>query len=114
VAEFYLIEKADDRTEVGLRGELDSQGVQEVETKFNATICPAGKNALVDFSGVTFLASLGIRMLVTAARTLAGKGARLVIYSAQPMVQESMVASSLDQLIPLAADAEAARKLLDG
>jgi anti-anti-sigma factor len=110
----YLIDKTDDLTSVGLRGELDSQGVGEVETRFTATICPAGKNALVDFSEVTFLASLGLRMLVSVSKALAAKGARLVIHSPQEMVRESIVAASLDQVIPLADSAEQARELLDG
>jgi len=112
LAEFYPIERTDELVAVGLRGELDSQGVGEVENRFNASVCPAGRDTLVDFSEVTFLASLGIRMLVTAARILASKGARLVVHSPQPLVLETMEAATLDDLIPIAADADAARARL--
>jgi anti-anti-sigma factor len=109
----YVIEQSDALTAVGLRGSLDAQGVADVELKFNATICPAGKNAIVDFSGVTFLASLGVRMLVAAARSLHAKGARMVIHSPQELVRESIVGAALDQLIPLADGDAEARRLLD-
>jgi anti-anti-sigma factor len=113
MAEIYIIEQGTDLTAVGLRGELDSQGVQEVETKFNATICPPGHNAIVDFSEVTFLASLGLRMLVAAAKVLAARGARMVISSPQEMVRESLVGASLDEIIPLVDNQEDARRILD-
>jgi hypothetical protein len=42
-------------------------GVDQIETRFTASIVPSGKHALVDLSGVTFLSSMGIRMLVATA-----------------------------------------------
>lgn len=114
MAELFVIEKSDQVTAVGLRGDLDTAGVAAVETRFNATVCPAGHDTLVDFAEVGFLASLGIRMLVSAARTLAGKNARMIIHSPQELVRESILAAGLDDLIGLADNADEAWKLLDG
>ena len=113
MAELRIIDQSGDLTIVSLRGELDSQGVGKVETRFAAAICPAGKNAIVDFSEVGFLASLGIRMLISTARALAGRGARMIIIAPQELVRESLVAASIDQLIPLADNIDDARNLLN-
>lgn len=113
MAELKIMEQSEALTVVSLSGDLDSQGVAEVETRFTAAICPAGKNALVDFSEVEFLASLGIRMLVSTAKALAGRGARLVIHSPRDLVRESLQSASIDQLIPLAGNADDARRILD-
>ena len=48
-------------------GALGTLGVDQIETRFTASIVPSGKHALVDLSGVTFLSSMGIRMLVATA-----------------------------------------------
>ena len=113
MAELQIIEQSETMTVVALSGELDSPGVNGVEDRFRAAICPSGRNAVVDLSGVTFLASLGMRMLIAAARTLAARGARLVMHSPQELVRESLVGAALDDFIPLADDADGARRLLD-
>lgn len=109
-----LIEKTDGWTHVALSGRLDTTGVDEVETRFTAQTAAAGKNALVDFSQVTFLSSMGIRMLLSVAKALARKHARMVLFSPQPVVLESLKNAALDDVIPIADDLENARQLAAG
>ena len=93
---------------VVLVGRLDTAGVDVVETKFGAAIVPNGKNTIVDLSGVTFLASMGIRMLISTTRALSRKGSKLVMYGAAPGVREVIDTTQLTDIIPLAAtEAEA-------
>ena len=113
MAEFYIISEDGPVTSVGLRGELDSQGTEDVETEFNEVVITAGRDVLVDFSEVTFLASLGVRMLIATTRALAVKGKRLVVHSPQEMVRESIVGAALDEIIGLADSAEDAERLLN-
>ena len=93
------IEKDPELTHVILEGSLDAKGVGLIETQFYAHVSH-GRDALIDFDAVDFLASLGIRMLVTAARDLKRKGAHLVIARPQPLVQQTLEHVSLDQLVP--------------
>ena len=95
-----------------LQGRLDSAGVDRMEVRFNAAAVASGRNAVVDLSGVTFLASMGIRMLITGARALKGKGAVLVLFGAQELVQGVLESVALDQVIPIAANQEEALALL--
>ncbi len=97
---------------LALSGRLDTAGVGRIETRFTASVVPAGKHALVDLSGVTFVSSLGIRMLVGVARALAQKQARMILFGAQPLVSESLDHASLGRIIPIVADEAAAMKAL--
>ena len=72
--------------EVLLIGRLDTPGVDRIETQLTAHLVPRGARAIIDLSQVTFIGSGGIRMFITIARALGRKGAKLVLYSAQPLV----------------------------
>jgi anti-anti-sigma factor len=86
-----------------LTGRLDTAGVDQVETRFGAAVVPAGKNTIVDLSGVSFLASMGIRMLIATARSLSRKGGKLVMFGATPGVLDVIETAALSDIIPLAA-----------
>jgi anti-anti-sigma regulatory factor len=51
-------------------------------------------------------------VLVTAARTLRLRQARLVMFGAQPLVRETLHSMAIDSLIALAATEEEARAIL--
>lgn len=92
-----------------LTGRLDAAGSEQVEAAFTSAAGKARGDLLVDMSGVTFVGSLGIRLLIGAARQ-AGRGRRrLVIFGAQPAVAEVFGTVALDELIPIVADEAAAR-----
>ena len=88
---------------ITLSGRMDTQGVDLVETKFVAAIVPGGHNTVVDLSQVEFMASMGIRMLVSVARTLKGRQARLALYGASQPVGDVFEAVSLQKIIPVCA-----------
>jgi anti-sigma B factor antagonist len=87
---------------VVLSGRLDTAGVDRIETRFGAAIVPAGKNTVVDLTDVTFLASMGIRMLIATTRSLSRKGGKLVMYGAAPVVKDVIETAALTDIIPLA------------
>ena len=98
---------------VVLTGRLDTAGVDLVETRFGAAIVPNGKNTIVDLSEVTFLASMGIRMLISTTRALSRKGAKLVMYSAGPGVRDVIETAALAEIIPLAGSESEALGLVE-
>lgn len=99
-------------TRAALSGRMDIEGAQAVDLKVN--VLAGSKSALViDLSGVTFLASMGLRTLMVAARTIAGKGGRLAVAGAQPNVHKVLIASGAGEVFTIAetvADAVAAVK----
>jgi len=86
---------------ITLIGRLDTQGVDRVETRFIASIVPEGKSAIVDLSRVEFIASMGIRMLLSAARSLKMRQAKVALYGAASQVGEVLETVALQQLIPI-------------
>ena len=97
---------------VALTGRLDSAGVGQLEEQFIANVGRGGKPAIVDFAGVTFLSSMGIRLLVSAAKDLSRRGLKMVLLSPQALVRESITSAALHRLIPLAASDEEAAGFL--
>ena len=89
---------------VTLVGRLDASGVDRVETRFVAQIVPAGNNAIVDLSQVDFVASLGLRMLVSAAKSLKVRQAKLALFGVQPPVLQVFEAVALDKIIPICSE----------
>ena len=85
--ELEIKNQTDQITYLALRGRLDTTGVDEVELKFSSHTVPRGKPLLLDMSEVTFLSSLGMRMLLTVAKALDRRGAKTVLLSPQPAVQ---------------------------
>jgi anti-anti-sigma factor len=88
---------------VTIVGRLDTQGVGKIETRFTAALVPAGTNAIVDLSQVEFVASLGIRMLLSAAQGLKKRNATLAVYGAPERVRQVFEAVSLGKILPVCA-----------
>lgn len=107
-----ILEQRKDLTRVALAGRLDTQGVDAVETQFTTAVAEPQANAMVDLSQVSFLSSMGVRMLLTVAKELQRSGAKMCLVAPQPLVDEALRHSSLDEIIPVAATAEAAEALL--
>jgi anti-anti-sigma factor len=97
---------------IRLNGRLDSPGVDHVETRFTAALVSVGRSAVVDLSGVSFLASMGIRMLISSGRALNLKGAKMVLFGATSLVQSVLDHVALDQIIPVVATEQEAIKRL--
>jgi anti-anti-sigma factor len=97
-----------------LAGRLDTAGVGLIETRFGASIVPGARNTVVDISQVTFLASMGIRMLISTTRSLSRKGGRIALYGATPAVREVIDTAALTDIIPLADSEDEAIGLVSG
>jgi anti-sigma B factor antagonist len=88
-------------TKAELKGRLDTANVNELELRFTAMVLPQARPTIVDLTDVTFIASLGIRMLLTAARGLSRRGVKLVMYGASPAVLEILETTAISEIIPV-------------
>jgi anti-anti-sigma factor len=108
------ISEEDGVTKVGLVGRLDTPGVDAIETRLTAAVVPAGARAIVDLSGVEFIGSLGLRMLITIARALTRRSGKMVLYAPRGFVAEVLETASLGDIIPVQPDAAAALAAVRG
>ena len=99
-------------TRIILNGRMDLEGTHTIEQNFAFATSTQPRQIAVDMSGVSFLASIGIRALLTAARAQVNRGGRLVLCSLQPMVKKVVSTAAIDQVIPVYADFEEARDAL--
>jgi len=110
--ELEIKTSSDELTHLAFRGRLDIAGVGEVEMRFTSLTVPRAKPLLLDMSGVTFISSLGLRLLLTVAKALDRRGAKTVLLSPQPIVAEVLKVSGFDQLISVFSDEKAALAIL--
>lgn len=89
-----------DITRVGLAGRMDYAGATEIDAKF-MEIANREKWLLVDLSKVSFLASMGIRTLIMAAKVLKERGGKMILFSPEMMVAKVLKTSGTDILIPV-------------
>lgn len=94
-------------TKVVLSGRLDTAGAGQIDLKFS-TIAGARRSIVVDMTGVSFLASLGIRVLLIGAKAASSKGGKMVLLSPDPQVVAVLKSARIDTLIPILHDLDAA------
>jgi len=105
--------RADDSiTHVAILGRLDIEGVNAIADKFVFNTSAQRKATLVDVSQVTFIASLGMGMLVGAAKALQRHGARMVLVGPTHLVQQALATAGIDHVIPIAATEAEALEML--
>jgi anti-sigma B factor antagonist len=98
--EITVSEFGDGAKRVVLTGKLDIAGAGKIELPL-ATIAGSRSNIVVDMVGVDFIASIGIRHLVLAAKTVARSSRKLVLLAPNPLVTEVLVTAGLSDFLPI-------------
>jgi len=96
-------------TLITLTGRMDVAGAAEIDVRFSA-LTSGNRAVVVDMGGVEFMASMGLRTLIVAAKSVASKRGKMVLYRPAPMVREVIITSGVENLLPMTddlADAEA-------
>src|SRR5262249_28328995 len=96
---------------VTLTGKLDILGARQIETPL-AALAGTRTNIVVDMVGVDFIASIGIRQLVMAAKAVARGAGRLVLLNPKPLIVDVLETSGLLDLLPIVKSEDEARTAL--
>ena len=92
---------------ITLDGSLDMAGHTTIENKFSSTTGEK-EPVLVDLSDVDFIASIGIRLLLSSAKKLQAQGGKLGLLNPQPMVMDVLTHTGIAPMIPIYDDLDAA------
>lgn len=103
---------ADGIDRISLAGRLDSAGVEAIDVRLSSLTATRAAHIVVDLSQVPFLASIGIRLLLTNARVLKQHGGRMALLSPQSLVEEVLKLTGIESIIPIFHDLEAASAAL--
>jgi anti-anti-sigma factor len=97
---------------ITITGRLDMPGTDAVASKLGELVSASRKGVVVDLSALQFLASIGIRALISSAKTVQQRGGKMVlVVEGSSSVLMSLEATGVDQVIPVfrnSADAERA------
>jgi anti-sigma B factor antagonist len=103
-----VYEFGDAAKKVVLTGKLDIAGAQTIALPL-ATVAGARTNVVVDMIGVDFIASIGLRHLVMAAKAVARSSRKFLLLDPNPLVTEVLVTSGLNDLLPIVRSEDEAR-----
>ena len=98
---------------VTLVGRLDISGAEKIGLPLAAVAGGRG-NVVVDMVGVDFIASIGIRHLVMAAKAVARGSGKLVLLDPSPLVTDVLTTAGLDDFLPIVRSEDEARAMLAG
>jgi anti-anti-sigma factor len=111
--EMKVLESVEGISHVALIGRLNAAGVSAVEQKFRMYVEGRTLPTIVDLSGVTDIASVGMRLLLASFKVLKENRMKMVLLKPQFLVEEALKTACLDQLLPiLHEEREAFKRLL--
>jgi anti-anti-sigma factor len=84
---------------IALTGKLDSTYVSNNDVKFFALLNGLEAPVILDFSEVSFIGSLGIRMILMALKEVKRQGYTMKIVNVTPNVENIFLMTSLGDLL---------------
>ena len=93
---------------ITISGRVDSSTAPELEEVLQERMDQGHHNLVLDFSGVNYLSSAGLRAMVSALRTCKGKGGDVRVAEPSERVQEVLELAGLDTLFKSYDDVTAA------
>src|SRR5436305_8861365 len=97
--EFQVVEHSPKMTRIALIGMLDMVGVGQIEIRFLAAAVAPGVDTVVDLSQMSFISSLGMGLLLNAAKGLQRKGAKLLLFRPQQDVELALGVARLNTML---------------
>jgi anti-anti-sigma factor len=85
---------------VKMVGRLDIPGAEIVALPL-ATLAGSKNGLLIDMAGVTFIASIGLRHLVSAARAVGRRGGRVVLLNPNAAIADVITMAGFTDLLPI-------------
>jgi len=95
-------------TVLSLEGRLDAQSAGGVEETFKKKMEEGASKLLVDLSGVEYVSSAGLRVLLATSKKLNAQGGKLVLCGLKPYVQEVFEVAGFTSIFEILPDVDAA------
>lgn len=97
---------------IKLTGQLDIMGTNAVDIKF-AGYCSGEKpRVIVNLSGVNYIASIGIRLLTSNAKSIFTRGGKMVLLNPNEDVKNVLEMTGIPGIIPMYDNLESAQAVL--
>ena len=100
--------QAGDIAIVKLAGRLDSSAAQPTEENFGRVLGSGAPRLAIDMSGLEYISSAGLRVLLVIARKVQQAEGKVVLFGLVPNVREVFSVSGFDKIFAIQPDAAAA------
>ncbi|MES1158724.1 MAG: STAS domain-containing protein [Terricaulis silvestris] len=107
-------ETADGVVVAVLKGRMDIDGALGVDMRFNALGGVPNRKLVVDMAGVDFIASMGLRTLMTCAKAITAKGGRMAVAAPQANVMRVLETSGVAEIVRVSPTRDAAIAVVSG
>jgi anti-anti-sigma factor len=97
---------------IKLTGRLDIPGAGQIETRFAGYCAGEGVRVVVDLSDVDFLASIGIRLFITNAKSLSSRNGKMALLGPSDEVKRVLEITGIPAVIPVYSNLESAEAVL--
>lgn len=105
------VDVGDQLRRIAITGRLDVEGTNSVSSQLVELTQAPKKGVVVDLSSLKFLASIGIRALITAAKAVKERGGKMVlVVDDGSTVMMSIKATGIDKLVPVFDDSSDAER----
>ena len=98
---------------ITLDGRLDIVGTDAIGKKLSALTETKCVGTIIDMSKVDFVASIGIRALLSSAKSCSARGSKLILFNLQPLVNDVLKTCGVATLIPIFDDEQAALQFVE-
>ncbi|WP_439814129.1 STAS domain-containing protein [Zavarzinia sp. CC-PAN008] len=93
--------KQGDATILGVEGRLDGNTCGDLEKKLFATIDEGSARIVLDFAGLAYVSSAGLRVVLMGAKRVKGKSGKLALCALSPNIQEVFSISGFDKILTI-------------
>ena len=94
-------------------GSIDGTNAAAAEAELKSILESEGPNLILDLSGVDYLSSAGLRVVLVAAKSTRASGGKLVLAGPRPAISEILAMSGFDRIIETTASVELAKALFN-
>lgn len=93
-------------------GRVDGANARDFHEGLEANIGADGESMILDFEGLSYISSAGLRVVLLVAKSLQKQQAKLAVCSLSDSIQEVFEISGFDKIVPVYADASSATAAL--
>ena len=82
-------------------GRVDGANALEFHEALEAAISPDDTGMVLDFEGISYISSAGLRVVLLVAKTLQKQSAKMAVCSLSESIREIFEISGFDKIIPV-------------
>ena len=97
-------------TAIAIKGRLDAVSAAAAEAAINGVIEAGASHLVLNLSGLEYVSSAGLRVLLVTAKKLSRQNGKIVLCGLQDAVREVFAISGFLSIFPVAADEAEAGK----